>query len=138
MLKSLLRNLTIGVAVSVTALPSSASEIDTRLVGNWQGQREQGGKCTFLAWKMARYADGKFEIAFFKDPHRTKESSRERGVWWVKGNEFYTHTKGVAAPDGYRYKVLSENTVRFTVLKRDPSGDCQAAYEFTDHRVPTK
>lgn len=84
---------------------------------------------------MNRSADGKFEIVFFEDSRKTKEVSRESGAWWVKADAFYTHTKDVPTPDSYRYEVLNSSAVRFTSLKRDPSGDCAGAYEFTDHKV---
>jgi len=84
---------------------------------------------------MIRLADGKFEVAFYIDAGRTKETLREKGSWWVKGNEFFTQTQGVATSDGYAYSFVDADTVHFTVLKRDPSADCQADYQFSDHRV---
>lgn len=114
---------------------SYAADLDNRLAGEWQGQRDPQSKCSFLAWKLSRSSDGKFEIAFYADSSKTKETGRERGIWWVKANEYFTQTQGVPTPDGYSYVFLNQDTVRYTGLKHDPSADCDADYEFTDHRV---
>jgi hypothetical protein len=112
-----------------------ATTLDERLVGEWQGQRDQNGKCQFLAWKMNRSADGKFEIIFYSDVNRSKEEDREQGIWWIKDKIFFTQTEGVPMPESYTYQVLNNDEVRFEVTTRDPSADCQEDYEFTDHRV---
>lgn len=47
--------------------PAQKNRCDGRqLVGTWQGEREAGGKCAFLAWKMVRAADGQFSIVFLR------------------------------------------------------------------------
>lgn len=114
---------------------SSAADIDIKLVGDWQGQRELGSKCSFLAWKLNRTIDGKFVIVFYTDSNKSIEENRENGRWWVKDNKYFTQTEGVATPDGYSYYFLDKDAVRYTVLIRDPSADCAADYEFVDHRV---
>ena len=124
-----------------TALLLSASFLaiaeptDTGLVGNWQGQRDQEGKCSFMAWKMARTADGKFEITFYGDPGKTQILGKEKGRWEVKDGKLSLLTDGVPTPDTYVYTFIDNNSVKLSNVKRDPSADCMADYEFTDHRV---
>lgn len=114
---------------------SNAADHDERLVGEWKGQRDAESKCSFLAWKLIRSSDGTFEIAFYADPKRTTEVSHERGIWWVKANEYFAQTDGVPTPDVYTFSFLDKDTVRYTLQKLDPSADCKADYVFTDHRA---
>jgi len=114
---------------------ANAADLDKRLVGEWEGQRDPESKCSFLSWQLSRSADGKFAISFYGDPNKTKEAGRESGIWWTAANEYFAQTQGVPTPDGYAYSFLNQDTVHYTVLKRDPSADCDADYEFTDHRV---
>lgn len=114
---------------------SIAESTDARLVGNWQGQRDQEGKCSFMAWKMARTADGKFEISFYGDPGKKQILGEEKGLWEVKNGKLSLLTDGVPTPDIYVYTFIDENSVKLSNIKRDPSADCMADYEFTDHRV---
>ena len=123
------------ICLLIIATTPNADEIDKQFVGDWQGQRDPGSKCSFLAWKLHRTEDGKFIITFYTDQNKSKEENRETGTWWVKDNKYFTKTEGVPTPDGYSYNFLDKNTVRYTVLVRDPSADCAADYEFVDHRV---
>lgn len=133
--KSSIRFFSIAAVLSLISSVSMSADIDKRLVGDWQGQRDPSGRCSFLAWEMSRHSDGRFEITFYEDSNKTKIANRESGTWWVKANVFYTQTKGVPTPDGYSYAFQNQDTVRFTVLKRDLSADCEADYEFIDARV---
>jgi len=117
------------------SISSIAASIDERLVGNWQGQREQEGKCSFMAWKMSRTADGKFEIAFYGDSEKKKALGKEKGRWEASDGKLSIFTDGVPTPDVYAYSFIGDNSVKFSNIKRDPSADCMADYEFTDHRV---
>lgn len=112
-----------------------AEPTDTRLVGNWQGQRDQEGKCSFMAWKMARTADGKFEITFYGDPGKKQALGNEKGRWEVRDGKLSLLTDGVPTPDIYVYTFIDDKSVKLSNVKRDPSADCIADYEFTDHRV---
>lgn len=114
---------------------SIAESTDTRLVGNWQGQRSQEGKCSFMAWKMGRTADGKFEVTFYGDPEKTRILGKEKGHWEVKDGRLSLLTDGIPTPDLYVYTFIDNNSVKFSNVKRDPAADCMADYEFTDHRV---
>lgn len=115
--------------------PKDRVAMDERLIGIWQGERDAGGKCAFMAWKMVRDADGQFSIVFFSDKSRSTTWAKEQGRWWTDNGRLVLKTAGVKQPDVYTYQFLSSNSVRFVNVKRDPSADCQADYEFTDHKV---
>lgn len=85
---------------------SIAESTDTRLVGNWQGQRSQEGKCSFMAWKMGRTADGKFEVTFYSDPEKTRILGKEKGHWEVKDGRLSLLTDGIPTPDLYVYTFI--------------------------------
>ena len=123
------------ILAALLCATSVALARDNRLAGNWQGQRDKAGKCTFLTWSLKRSPDGKFEIAFYKDTAKTKLATREAGRWETKGDKLSLFTKGVATPDIYTYTFTDGNTVHLSAIKRDMSVDCMADYEFTDHRV---
>ncbi len=84
---------------------------------------------------MKRSLDGKFEIAFYKNPEKTQLFDEERGRWETKDDKISIITEGTPTPDVYTYTVIDNDTVHFSAIKRDPSADCMADYEFTDHRV---
>lgn len=88
-----------------------------------------------MAWKMARTADGKFEITFYGDPGKKQVLGKEKGRWEVKDGKLSLLTDGVPTPDIYIYTFIDDNSVKLSNVKRDPSADCMADYEFTDHRV---
>lgn len=126
--------------VAVTAFVSislfaHAEPSDRRLVGQWAGQRDADTKCTFLSWQMNLMEDGTFRLTFFSDKDQTKKIQTENGVWKAQNGISELTTRGVPNPDVYAYTFLDENRVRYVNTKRDPSGDCQADYEFTEHRV---
>jgi len=123
------------IAAALLSMTSLAFARDNRLAGNWQGQRDPAVKCSFMAWSMKRSQDGKFEVAFYTNPKKTKLANREVGRWETKGDKLSLFTKGVATPDVYTYTFLDNDTVHLSQIKRDPTGDCMADYEFTDHRV---
>lgn len=120
---------------AVTLPAEDGSPGDDRLVGTWQGQRNPNGKCTFMAWKMIRAVDGKFEVAFFADPAMSKPVGQEKGRWSAHGGQISLHSDGAKAPDIYSYTFIGSDAVRLTNIRRDPSADCMADYEFTDHRI---
>ena len=123
-----------AILLFVTFL-SYAADLDKRLVGVWQGQRSAESECSFLAWKLTRTYGGKFEVISYTDPGKTKEAGRERGTWWIEANKYYVKTLGAPTPKGYSYVLLNQDKVHYTPLKRDPSADCKADYEFTEQRI---
>ena len=44
-------------------------------------------------------------------------------------------TDGIPTPDVYTYSFINDKAVKLSNIKRDPSADCMADYEFIDHRV---
>ncbi len=123
------------IAAVLLSATSLALARDKRLAGNWQGQRDEAGKCSFMAWTMTRSPDGKFEITFYKNPRKTQLAGREIGRWETKGDKLSLFTNGVATPEVYTYTFTDNDTVHLSNIKRDASADCMADYEFTDHRV---
>ena len=112
-----------------------ASALDDRMVGTWEGQMDKDSKCSYMAWTMKRSSDGKFEIAFFQNPERTKFLNIERGQWETKDDKISLTTEGDSIPDVYTYAFTDSDTVHVSAIERNPSADCMADYEFTDHRI---
>lgn len=123
------------LVVVLLSASNLALALNDRLVGNWQGQRDESGKCSYMSWTMKRSSDGKFEIAFYKNPEKTQLLNEERGRWETKGDKISVFTEGVPTPDVYTYTFTDDDTVHISAIERDPSVDCMADYEFTDHRV---
>lgn len=119
----------------VSSSADAAEPIDQRIVGTWQGMREESGKCEFLAWNSNFAPDGRFEISFFADKERTKSVQTERGNWKANGGKNELKTDGVPTAEVYLYTVIDDDTIKYVNTVKDPSADCQADYEFIEHRV---
>lgn len=133
-MKLLIKKSLLAICFLFLSFSLQASSIDDRLVGSWQGQRSEEGQCSFIAWKMVRTADGKFNISFYTDPEKKHLIGREKGRWEAENGRFLIFTYGVPTPDIYTYKFIDDNSVKFSNIKRDPSADCMADYEFIDNR----
>lgn len=42
----------LATSTSISNSADNAADIDMKLVGDWQGQRDPGSKCSFLARRM--------------------------------------------------------------------------------------
>jgi hypothetical protein len=128
-----------AICLALTCFVSSASDaaepLDQRIVGKWQGMREQSGKCQFLAWNSSFAPDGRFEISFFADKELSKAVQTERGNWKAKDGTSELKTDGVPTAEVYLYTVIDDDTIKYVNTVKDPSADCQADYEFIEHRV---
>lgn len=113
----------------------NSQPLDDRLVGHWEGMREEGSGCQFLAWKSAFKSDGSFQIAFFRDKARTQLIQAERGSWTAANGRSELKTEGVGRPEVYLYNFQGPDTVRYVNTVKDPSADCQGDYQFTEQRV---
>lgn len=121
--------------LSLATTPSIAAEaVDQRIVGSWQGMREQSGKCQFLAWNSKFSADGRFEISFFADKERLKPLQTESGSWKANNGKSELKTDGVQTPEVYLYTIINDDTIEYVNTVKDPTADCQADYEFTEYR----
>ena len=125
----------IASLTGLLSLASVAAEMDPRLVGTWEGQRDKDGRCPMLAWRVVHSADGHFTISFFDNADHLRLLGKESGQWETAGSRMTLRTEGVPTPEVYNYVLVDENTARMTLLTRDPSADCEDDYEFTDHRV---
>lgn len=113
-----------------------ASEIDKRLVGVWEGQRDENGKCPFMAWEFKRFENGRFEVMFFRNRSKIRNLlNTETGTWTTEGSKYILNTDDVPNPDAYIYNVIDNDTVEFTNIQRDPSADCAEDYKFVDRRA---
>jgi hypothetical protein len=128
-----------AICLALTCLVSSATDaaepLDQRIVGKWQGMREQSGACQFLAWNSSFSPDGRFEITFFADKERSTVIQTESGSWQANDGKSELKTDGVPTADVYLYTVIDDNTIKYVNTVRDPSADCQADYEFVEHRI---
>jgi hypothetical protein len=113
----------------------AAEALDHRIVGSWQGMREQDGKCQFLAWNSKFFADGRFQISFFADKERLTPVQTERGIWKASNGKSELKTDGVQTPEVYLYKVINDDIIKYVNTVKDPTADCQADYEFTEYRA---
>lgn len=109
--------------------------LDQRLVGLWEGMREPGNGCQFLAWRTQLSADGSFRISFFRDQERTRLIQVEQGRWTAANGRSELKTDGVSQAEVYQYTLRGDDAVHYVNTVKDPTADCQADYEFTEHRV---
>lgn len=117
------------------ASKSSERLLDQQLVGVWEGKREQGNGCQFLAWRMQLNSDGTFRIAFFRDQDRTRLIQVEQGRWTAANGRNELKTDGVGQVEVYEYSFIGVDAVHYVNTVKDPTADCQADYEFTEYRV---
>ena len=124
-----------AAALSLTStLSMAAAALDSRILGSWEGMREQNQDCRFLAWNSTFTADGRFEITFFADKDRLKPVQTERGTWQASNGKSELATDGIRTPEVYLYTVIDEDSIHYVNTVKDPTADCQADYAFTEHR----
>jgi hypothetical protein len=126
------------VLLSLMLMPQlvvAAEAIDSRLVGQWQGLRENVKGCDFFAWHMDFKPDGRFEVRFYADKDRKEFIFAEKGVWNAEDGVNTIKTDKVPTPDVYRYTFIDKDTVKYANIKADASSDCQQDYQFTEYRV---
>lgn len=128
--------LLVGLLLSAGCATKSATQaLDQRLVGLWEGMREQDNGCQFLAWRMQLNADGTFRIAFFRDQARTRLIQMEQGRWTAANGRSELKSDGVGQAEVYEYTLQGPDAVHYVNTVKDPTADCQADYEFTEYRV---
>ncbi len=123
------------LTAALSACSTSKPANDPALVGTWKGLRTQTPQCQFLSWTNNLKADGRFTITFFRDAQQTQVIQTEQGSWSAGNGKNELRTDGVPTPDVYTYKLVDPDTVHYVSVAADPSSDCQADYEFTEHRV---
>lgn len=132
------RSITVGIIALAAVLGGCAANKpanDPALVGSWKGLREANGKCQFLSWNTSFQQDGKFTVTFYRDAQQSQRIQVEHGTWTAANGKNAMKTVGVSSPDVYSYKFLDADTVHYTSVESDPSGDCQEDYSFTEHRI---
>lgn len=131
---------TLALSTSLVAILAGCSSLgsqtlDQRLIGDWQGMRDESGPCQFFAWNSSFRADGRFEISFFADAQRTRLLQSEKGSWTAHDGKNHLTTDDVKTTEVYDYRFVDANTVDYVSVNADPTADCQADYRFTEHRV---
>jgi len=132
------RNLSLALIVLAATLGGCAvnkPSTDPALIGAWKGVRAENGKCQFLSWKNNFKPDGTFTITFFRDAQQTQAIQSEHGTWKAANGKNELRTAGVPLPDIYTYTLINADTVHYVNVAKDPSGDCQEDYEFTERRI---
>lgn len=57
-------------------------------------------------------------------------------TWTMPYLSLVHHEKpSVRLPDIYTYKLIDADTVHYTNVAADPSGDCHEEYDFTERRI---
>ncbi|RKE92174.1 hypothetical protein [Ichthyenterobacterium magnum] len=114
---------------------SKTKQLDKRLLGSWKGFEEnqiiEGVQST---WIQHRFDDGKFILLAVYNGDCDIETGAEKGEWWIENNLFYELHYSSGLTDIYEYKVLDENTVRFTAKKMSFKTNAKV-YQFTDSRL---
>jgi len=113
----------------------AAESLDLRIVGTWHGIRERSGKCEFLAWNSTFLPDGRFEISFFANKKRTRLLQTDLGNWNTKDGKLELKVDGVRTPEVYLYTLIGDDTIKYVNPMKDLVVDCQANYEFIEHRA---
>ena len=114
---------------------ASGAELDSRLIGKWQGMRNKDTKCIFLSWTTNFKPDGSFEITFYSNKEKTKKIQTETGTWKASNGKNELKTDRVRTPEIYIYTFVDDDTVKYVNTVRDQTADCQADYEFTEYRI---
>lgn len=129
------KKLLAGLLLAAICHTAFAADLDARLIGTWQGLREQDTKCAFLSWTTEFRPDGRFSITFYADRAQRQKIQQESGNWQAADGKNALSTDGVATTEVYEYRFLDDDTVRYVNTVRDNTADCQADYEFTERRV---
>ena len=114
---------------------SNQKQIDTRLVGSWEGS-EEGNQIENMTkeWKMIRTNDGKFTLHFKVTVKDYTQESTEDGNWWVSNGVFHEYHNVSGKTDKYNYEVLNNNQIKFKAISMSVVHENQE-YEFIDNRV---
>ncbi len=114
---------------------SNQQQIDTRLVGDWEGS-EVGNQIDGVTkeWKMIRTDQGKFTLHFKVSMHGKTREFTEEGNWWIENGVFHEFHNDSGKTDKYNYEVLDKNQIKFKAISLGMDFENEA-YEFIDHRV---
>lgn len=114
--------------------------IDTRLVGQWQGQSdirpENRGNCQFKFRTVQRTPDGQYVVTYFSDETKQKKIGEVKGRWWSADTTLYMQPPGVTGkPESYRYYMIDKNTIRFENTEFDIGASCPDDNTQIDSRI---
>lgn len=122
--------------VSLAGHAATESNLDNRLVGDWQGQRDAKSSCKFQSRSVHRMPNGKYIVTYYSDAAQTHKISEVKGMWWSADKTLYMQTPGTGGkPDAYHYYVIDKNTVRLENVDIDLSAECPEDSTLIDSRV---
>ena len=109
-------------------------EVDKRFVGVWKGtDHGKFFKGETNSWVVNRKADGTFMISF-KTIHSDEmvTYTEEKGVWGVKGDEYFEFRESDEKKDQYSFLFLSNESVHF-IINEEKAGE--EPYNFVDFKM---
>jgi hypothetical protein len=121
----------------ITKIKDSDKYIDTRLVGDWEGQSDEQIEGLTVEWEMTRKVDGTYILYLRSFPKGLPERARpaiDDGNWWIEDGTFFEVSNAGQKTDSYYYEVLDTNRIRFKAKKM--SIVTKPNYEFIDYRIP--
>lgn len=127
----------IVLALACTASQAaSETNIDNRLVGEWQGERDAKSACKFQSRTVKRMPNGKYVISYFSDAAHTQKIAEVKGMWWSADKTLFMQPPGTTGkPDAYRYYMIDSNTVRLESTEVDLNAECLDDSTLIDSRV---
>lgn len=127
----------IVVALACTAAQAATeSNLDKRLVGEWQGERDAKSSCQFQSRSVKRLPDGKYIISYYSDAAQTRKTAEVKGMWWSADKTLFMQPPGTTGkPEAYRYYMIDKNTVRLESTEIDLNAECLDDSTLIDSRV---
>lgn len=125
-----------AVGQAATATSSTDTVIDSRLVGEWHGQRDEKSSCNFQSRVVQRLPNGKYVISYFSDAAQTHKTAEVKGLWWAADKTLFLQSPGTSGkPEAFHYYMIDKNTVRLENVDVDLSADCPEDSTLIDSRV---
>lgn len=126
----------VAVLAPLAGHAATESAIDNRLVGEWQGQRDDKSSCNFQSRSVKRLPNGQYVISYFSDAAQTHKTAEVKGMWWAADKTLFMQAPGSSGkPEAYHYYMIDKNTVRLENVEVDLSAACPEDSTLIDNRV---
>lgn len=110
---------------------------DSIFVGKWEGQtiKRRGGYS--IQYEKTRLTDGTYKlILIYYKQNRFLDSKFEIGEWWVHDGVYYEVLPNMMdEPKAFTFEILSNDQIKYTLVKADASADNKPGYSFIDSRT---
>ena len=110
---------------------------DSIFVGKWEGQtiKRRGGYS--IQYEKTRLMDGTYKlILIYYKQNRFLDSKFEIGEWWVHDGTYYEILPNMMdEPKAFKFEILSNDQIKYTLSKTDSSIDHKKGYSFIDSRT---